>query len=96
MSLSLSQRVVVPKDVLIRELDGEAVLLNLSNECYYGLDHVGTRMWQLLTTADSIESAVNLLCQEYDVGPEVLRRDVQILLGQLAEQGLIEIQDALA
>jgi hypothetical protein len=96
MSVSFSQRVTVPKDVLFRELDGESVLLNLANECYYGLDQVGTRMWQRLTTADCIESAVNLLLKEYDVEPDMLRQDVQILVAQLAENGLIEVDDALA
>ena len=93
MSTGFSQRVLVPDDVLVRRLEGESVLLNLNNECYYGLDQVGTRMWQVLTTSTSIESAFNLLLEEYEVEPEKLRGDLQTLLNDLAEHGLIQIQD---
>jgi len=44
--LSFSGRVEVPKNVLVRFLGKECVLLNLKSEIYYGLDEIGTRMWQ--------------------------------------------------
>jgi hypothetical protein len=44
------------------------VLLNLKSENYFGRDPVGTRMWTLLATSDSIQSAYEALLDEYDVG----------------------------
>ena len=38
----------VTEDVLFQTVYDEAVLLNLNNDRYYGLDNVGARMWQLL------------------------------------------------
>jgi hypothetical protein len=54
VKISFSDRVEVPKDVLVRFVEKETVLLNLETECYYGLDETGTRMWQLVTAAPSI------------------------------------------
>ena len=94
MTISLAQKVRVPDDVLVRELDGESVLLNLQTECYFGLDAIGTRMWTLLVASESIEAACEALVAEYDVAPERLHSDVQALIQQLLDQRLIEVSDA--
>lgn len=94
MSIVFTSRVTVPEEVLVRELDGESVLLNLNNESYYGLDEVGTRMWNLLTTTPTIDAAYDALLAEYEVTPEQLRSDMAALLVQLSEQGLIQVNDA--
>lgn len=91
--LSASSRVIVSENVLFRELDGAAVLLNLGTEAYVGLDEVGTRMWALLTSTPSIQAACDALAAEYDVAPDVLRNDVEALLGQMIEQGLVQLKD---
>lgn len=88
-----SCRVVIPDTVLFRELDGESVLLNLKTESYLGLDDVGTRMWTVLTTQPSIQAAFEALLSEYEVAPDVLRNDVEILLGQMIERGLVDLTD---
>ena len=75
--------------VLIRELEGEAVLLNLDNETYYGLDEVGTRMWAVLATSPSIAAAHAALLEEYDVAPDRLESDLRVWIGQLVENGLL-------
>jgi hypothetical protein len=76
-------------DVLVQELEGEAVLLNLANELYYGLDEVGYRMYTLITSADSLQSAYKTLLQEYDVAPEQLEQDFDRLVEELIASGLI-------
>lgn len=93
MPISFSQKVAVTTDTLINVIGDEAVLLNLKNESYYGLDEIGTRMWQVLTTHPSIQSAYDALLAEYEVAPETLRADLVELLSKLMEQGLIEIRD---
>lgn len=82
--------ITISRDVLSQELAGETVLLDLASESYFGLDAVGTRIWQLLK--DGVDEAVlvDTLLDEYEVEREVLERDVADLLGRLAEAGLIE------
>jgi len=94
MSVTFTDRIRVPQDVLISRLQEESVLLNLDNERYYGLDDVGTRMLFVLTSADSVQSAWLQLVDEYDVDSEVLRQDLVSLVERLLEQGLVEISPA--
>jgi hypothetical protein len=89
MTISFSDRVTVPDDVLISHLQEESVILNLDSERYYGLDDVGTRFLSVLTTSDSIETAYDRLRDEYDVDPQVLRTDLLALIEKLIDQGLL-------
>ena len=75
----------------MRELEGECVILNLDSECYFGLDAVGTRMWQVLTACESIQTAYERLLDEYEVSPERLRHDFRHLIEKLIGHGLVEI-----
>ena len=89
MTISFSDRVTVPDDVLISNLQDESVILNLDSERYYGLDNVGTRFLSVLTTSDTIESAYERLRNEYDVDPQILRTDLLALIENLIDQGLL-------
>ena len=93
MGLS-AKRVLVRPDVLVRELRGEAVLLDLASESYFGLDDVGTGMWRALTTAPTIEGALDTLFDEYDVTREQLARDLEAFVEKLSSAGLVDLQDA--
>jgi hypothetical protein len=92
MEITLAMRAVVPSDVLMQELQGESVLLNVQSGRYFGLDEVGTRMWAALTTAESLQAARYALLAEYDVDAERLERDLQALVEKLVEHGLVEVR----
>ncbi len=93
MEISFTDRVKVPDEVLISGLQGESVILNLNSERYFGLDEVGTRFLTLLSNSESIQAAYDALLEEYDVAPDVLRRDMTALLQELVNQGLVEVSD---
>jgi coenzyme PQQ synthesis protein D (PqqD) len=87
--LSFSSRARTAPDVLIQELGGESVLLDLKTERYLGLNEVGTRMWQALLESDSIQHAYDALLAEYDVTPQQLEQDLRELIDRLLENALI-------
>jgi Coenzyme PQQ synthesis protein D (PqqD) len=91
MTSSATMRVRVPADVLVQELPGESVLLNLKNERYFGLDDMGTCMWKSLIAAPNLAAAQEALLADYDVDAEQLRRELQQFLEQLVEHGLVEV-----
>jgi Coenzyme PQQ synthesis protein D (PqqD) len=93
MEIIPTKKIVVPPDVLVNVIDGESVLLNLKSECYFGLDEVGTRMWQVLSESASVKLAYEALLKEYDVEPEQLQRDLENLIDQLVEHGLVATTD---
>ena len=89
----MTDRLRVSDDVVFRELDGEAVILNLDSGIYFGLDDVGTRFWQLIEQDGRIALALEALESEYDVETEVLRADVDRLVAALVEKGLMVRED---
>lgn len=89
MTISFSDRVRVPDDVLISNLQQESVILNLDSERYYGLDDVGTRFLTVLNTSESIEAAYDKLIGEYNIDAGVLRRDLLELVENLLKQGIL-------
>lgn len=93
MSISFEKRIAVPSHVLVRQVEGELVLLNLEKERYFGLDAVGTRMWTLLTSTDSVQAAYESLLEEYDVAAEQLHQNLQTLISELQTNGLIEVRE---
>jgi hypothetical protein len=91
MNFSFAMRASAPQDVLVQELAGEAVLLNLKTEQYFGLDPMGAKMWRALMAEPSIEKAFDRLLGEYEVEPELLRRDMTDLIDRLVSHGLVEV-----
>lgn len=78
--------------VLVQDTGGEAVLLDLAGERYFGLNKVGTRIWQLLGETSSLEDIQSRLCTEFDASSERIRQDLVTLLGQLSAAGLITME----
>ncbi|MDJ1184129.1 PqqD family protein [Roseofilum casamattae] len=94
LQFASDRKVSVAPDVMAQDLAGESVLLNLQTEEYFGLDDVGTRIWQNLTEKDSIQSAIDALLTEYDVEQEQLQHDVDTLIAELLDHGLVEVSPA--
>jgi hypothetical protein len=83
--------VAINPSVIYRELAGEVVLLNLQSGVYYGLDAVGSRVWQLLMQSRGVDDVCAVLLDEYDVAAETLRADVYRLVGELSDKGLVTL-----
>lgn len=89
MSATGTPSYAFPEGVLAREVSGEMVLLNLKSEQYYGLDAVGAEMVKRLTR-ESVETAVADLCRMYEVNSDALRTDLDALIQELMQEGLLE------
>ena len=90
-SVTLASTAQPSGEVLVQEVGDEAVLLDLSGERYFGLDPIGTRIWQLLAPAPVLQQVHASLCAEFDADPARIETDLLALVQQLAEAGLIRI-----
>jgi len=88
-AIPLDQRFTARPDVLVRELDGEAVLLDLASQSYFGLNPSGFRIWELLVRELTVGEVVETLEREVDVDRATLLADVVELSVRLAEAGLL-------
>jgi hypothetical protein len=90
--VSLDQTFVLSSDAVFRDLDGEGVILDLKSGTYFGLNTLGTRIWQLLQADPDLRRVFRILVEEYDVEGQVLERDLLELISRLADAGLGETQ----
>ena len=79
----------IPDEVIFRELDGEAVVLNLDTGIYFGLDAVGTRIWRLLEERKPLKAVLETLIDEYEAPPDRLQRDLLAFVERLDDKGLV-------
>ena len=87
----LTKKATAPEHVLFQEVAGNAALLNLESETYFGLDDVGTRMWQAMEQAETLGEAASALAEEYDAPLDEIERDLAKLAVELRSHGLLDI-----
>lgn len=96
MQISFSTRVTSAPEVVFQTVGDESVLLNLKTSLYLGLNPVGTRIWTILTTAETVQAAFESLQAEYDAPAEQLRNDLEEFLAKLTEYSLISANPDIA
>lgn len=85
----MTTTITVSNDVLLQLLGDEAMLLDMRTERYFGLNRVGMRIWTMLSDGIGIDEMQTRLLAEFDVAPDTLSTDIDTLLAQLEERGLV-------
>lgn len=81
----------IPESLAASRLDDELVLLDEKTGRYFGLNPVGSRIFQLLKNLGEQEEVVAALHVEYDAPEERLRADVAAFIDTLSRRGLIAV-----
>jgi hypothetical protein len=79
----------IGKDLVCQELDGEMVILDMQAGLYYGIDAVGTRIWQMLQDKVPPATMIDLLLEEYEIEADVCSQQVMAFLTELEKNRLI-------
>jgi len=78
-------------DILASSLGDETVMMSLSRNNYYGLDEVGSRIWELLAQPQTLTQLCTALQQEFAVDAETCQQEVTVFVQQLANEGLVDV-----
>lgn len=73
-------------------LDGETVMMSIENGEYFGLDSVGSRIWELLETPITVANLVDILVDEFEVSREECEADTIDFLNQLLDKHLLIVE----
>jgi len=90
--MNLNQKITLSPDVISQEVSGETVLLDLESENYFGLDEVGTRIWQLIKEKEDLQAIYTTLLDEYEVEESRLQADLEALSGEISKLGLVSLE----
>lgn len=77
------------EEVASEVLDGEAVLINLSNGMYYSIDGVGGRIWELIEKGQSLAGVVRDIAARYDIDEKTADADVKKFVEELVAENLV-------
>ena len=79
--------------VIDAEIDNEIVVLSIAQGTCYGLNRVGSRIWNLLAKPSRIGDLCTTLLREYEIDASVCEREVLDLLEELRAEGLITLTE---
>jgi len=78
-------------EVFASQIDDEVVMMNIQSGKYYGMDAIGSRIWELINEKIQVQQVVDQLLEEYEVSEERCQSDVLEFLDELKENKLVEV-----
>jgi hypothetical protein len=94
MSITVDSVVMATKEQVSADLRGEAVVLDLTKNMYYGLDEVAARVWHLIRDPRTVSDIRDVIVSEYEIDKHACQRDLIEFLDRLLNEGLIEVLGA--
>lgn len=91
-----SGKVTISKNALLEDMGDEAVILNINNERYYGLDRNGINFWTWLQEEGDVDKVLERAIATYDVAPETLKKDLAVFVVELSNAGLLTFDEPVS
>lgn len=88
--ITLGARVVAARDQVSANVSGESVILGMQTGVYYGLDAVGTRIWELIQQPAILSDVADQIEREFNVSRSAAATDLLAFAKDLSSHGLIE------
>jgi len=85
------KQIKLSDNVLMQKVADEAVLLDLDSQSYFGLDPVGTLIWEAVSEGNTESEVVARITSEFDVDARVARCDLQEFIAKLRQDKLIRL-----
>ena len=89
--MELDIKVVLNDNVFYQKIDDEMVLLDMCSDNYFGLDSIGSDIWESIQDSDTLQEVFETLLDKYDVEPERLKSDLLDFVKQLEDKQLIKV-----
>jgi hypothetical protein len=89
MKLTLDSKVQRNPEMVSGNMDGEIVMLSLQRGEYFGLDKVGSRIWELIEQSITVDNIKKVLLDEYEVDVLTCEKDLIEFLEDLESKGLL-------
>jgi hypothetical protein len=80
--------------IAARMLGGEMMVMSASDSTFFTLNEIATVIWQAADGRTPLSEIVeNRVCQEFEVEPEVARRDAEQFVSELSQHGILLVSD---
>lgn len=79
----------VADNILFRRVENEGILLHIPSGTYYSLSETSIEFWHALTSSQPLAPVIERITDEYEVEREQVVADLQNLLQDLSNCGVI-------
>ncbi len=84
-----NQKAIIPETILWRKDDGRVVLFDEQTGEPYLLNETATRIWELCQEGKKISQIIELLLEEFEEEPAVIKDETCALLATLQDKNLL-------
>jgi len=89
--ITLSSVVQRNADMLFSKMDEEVVMLSIQNSEYYGLNEIGSTIWEMIEKPVQVETLMLQLMEEYEVERRQAESDILALLNDLYNKKIVHL-----
>lgn len=93
-NLNLETQLQRNPDMISTDMDGDTVMMSIERGEYFGINSVGSRVWELLETPMSIADVSRRICDEYEVDETQCQQDMLAFTNELLAKNLVEVCSA--
>jgi len=93
LNLSDDTKIVAVTDQISCNISDETVVLSFKDGVYYGMNAVGSHIWELIQEPRTMNEIRKSIQEVFDVTPEQCDLDLESFLKEIHERNLLEIKD---
>ncbi len=95
-ALSLQSVIAQSPELVSTSIESQTALMSIDNGAYYGMDRVGSRVWELIEQPRAVSAVVDQLLNEFAVERATCEQHVLTFLQKLADADLLQVTDGPA
>lgn len=89
--ITLTSKIGRDPNILHSTVDGEIVMVSIDKGKHFGLDEVGSRIWDFIEKPLRISTIIELLVKEYNVEYEDCQKDVIQFTEQMLSLQIVDV-----
>ena len=79
-------------ELLAVDMDGETVMMDMESGNYFGVNAVGSHIWEVLETENKVTAIIETVSSQFEVKDgDTVQEDIMAFLGDMVEQRLVEV-----
>jgi hypothetical protein len=88
--IDMQRKIMRHPDLLAVPMDGDLVMMSISQGNYYGVNPVGTVIWEALQAPQTPDQLCQIVVSEFAVDEATCAADVQTFIAQMLDAKIVQ------
>jgi len=90
--IDLNSRLVKNEDIAWRQIEDDAILIDMDEEEVTHFNAVAAQIWDALDGEKSVAEIIDFICGQFEVGKDKAKKDVLAFLKKLFQREIVKIK----